>query len=47
VKRGKLTKKAAEPSKIYRVQVGAYSKKPNAEAMLKKLKDAGFDAIIV
>jgi N-acetylmuramoyl-L-alanine amidase len=47
VKRGKLTKKAAEPSKIYRVQVGAYSKKANAEAMLKKLKDAGFDAIIV
>lgn len=32
---------------IYRVQVGAYSKKENAEAMKKKLKAAGFDAIIV
>jgi N-acetylmuramoyl-L-alanine amidase len=32
---------------LYRVQVGAYSKKANAEAMMKKLKDAGFDAIIV
>ena len=33
--------------KTYRVQVGAYSKKENAEAMQKKLKAAGFDAIIV
>lgn len=32
---------------IYRVQVGAFSKKENAEAMKKKLKAAGFDAIIV
>ena len=33
--------------KIYRVQVGAFSKKSNAEAMLKKLKAAGFtDAYI-
>lgn len=31
---------------IYRVQVGAYSKKDNAIAMQKKLKDAGFDAFI-
>lgn len=46
VKRGKLTKKAAEPSKVYRVQVGAYSKEENAEAMVTKLKKAGFDAII-
>ena len=38
----------AEPTgKIYRVQVGAYSVKANAEAMQKKLKAAGFDAIIV
>ena len=47
---GKLTKKA-EPSetsnKIYRVQVGAYSVKSNAEAMQKKLKADGYDAIIV
>ena len=34
-------------SKVYKVQCGAYSKKANAEAMVKKLKDAGFDAIIV
>ena len=30
----------------YRVQVGAYSKMENAEAMLKKLKAAGFDGFI-
>lgn len=33
--------------KIYRVQVGAYSVKANAENMQQKLKAAGFDAIIV
>ena len=33
--------------KIYRVQVGAYSVKANAEAMQKKLKADGYDAIIV
>lgn len=32
---------------IYAVQVGAYRKKANAEAMQKKLKAAGFDAAIV
>lgn len=32
---------------LYRVQVGAYSQKANAEAMLKKIKAAGFDAFIV
>lgn len=31
---------------LYRVQVGAYSKMENAEAMLKKLKAAGFDGFI-
>ena len=42
--RGKLEKKL---SKIYRVQVGAYSVKANAEAMLQKVKAAGFtDAFI-
>jgi N-acetylmuramoyl-L-alanine amidase len=34
-------------NKIYRVQVGAYSDLKNAEAMLKKLKSAGFEGIIV
>ncbi len=51
VKKGKLTKKASAVSetskKIYRVQVGAYSVKANAEAMQKKLKADGYDAIIV
>ena len=35
-----------EPGKIYRVQVGAYSVKKNAENMKKKLKEAGFDCFI-
>ena len=36
------------PSIIYRVQVGAYSKKENAELEVQKLKKAGFnDCIIV
>lgn len=33
--------------KTYRVQVGAYKNKSNAEAMKKKLKEAGFEGIIV
>lgn len=32
---------------VYRVQVGAYGNKANAEAMQKKLAAAGFDGIIV
>jgi N-acetylmuramoyl-L-alanine amidase CwlA len=37
----------AAPKKYYRVQVGAYSVKANADAMLAKLKAAGFtDAFI-
>lgn len=47
VKKGNLAKKATEPSKIWRVQVGAYSKKENAEKMQKALKNDGYDAIIV
>jgi len=35
-----------EPRKLYRVQVGAYSVKANAEAMLAKVKAAGFDGYI-
>ena len=38
---------AAAAKTIYRVQVGAYSVKANAEATVKKLKAAGFDAVIV
>lgn len=33
--------------KLYRVQVGAYAKRENAEAMLQKLKASGYDAFIV
>lgn len=36
-----------EPKKLYRIQVGAFSVKTNADAMLKKVKAAGFtDAFI-
>jgi N-acetylmuramoyl-L-alanine amidase len=38
---------APKPAKLYRVQVGAYAVRENAEAMLAKLKKAGFtDAYI-
>ena len=37
----------SEKATLYRVQVGAYSIRTNAEAMEKKLKAAGFDAFIV
>nr|WP_246451994.1 SPOR domain-containing protein [Alkalicella caledoniensis] len=30
--------------KFYRVQVGAFGKKENAEALMNRLKKAGFDA---
>lgn len=32
---------------LYRVQTGAYKVKSNADAQLKKIKEAGFDAIII
>ena len=32
--------------KLYRVQVGAFANRENAEEMLQRLKDAGFDAFI-
>lgn len=43
VEKGQLVEK---PSKIYRVQVGAYADKTNAEKMVKALKNAGFEAIV-
>ena len=36
-----------EPNVLYKVQVGAYGQKSNAEAMQKKLKADGYDAMIV
>lgn len=38
---------AGSSEKLYRVQVGAYSIKGNADAMRNRLQEAGFDAIIV
>lgn len=40
-------KETAKQSVLYKVQVGAYADKKNAEAMLDKLKKAGFSGIIV
>jgi len=37
---------AGDDKKYYRVQVGTFSSKANAESMLKKLKAAGFDGFI-
>lgn len=39
--------KSAGATKLYRVQVGAYASKANAEAMQARLKAAGFTATIV
>ena len=52
VRRGNLTAKPVVPAEhekqyIYRVQVGAYSKRAGAETMLNQLRDAGFGGIIV
>lgn len=45
IERAKLTKKKAAVH--YKVQVGAYSKREGAEAIVTKLKADGYDAIIV
>ena len=42
-----VTKRLRGNEDMYRVQVGAYENKANAENMLKKLKAAGFDGFIV
>lgn len=42
----KIKEQPSEQNKLYRVQVGAYKQKINAELMQKRLKEAGFDAII-
>lgn len=39
--------KPVENGRVYRVQCGAYGTKENAEALRKKIRAAGFDAIIV
>ncbi len=48
VRRGGLTKKATAPADgLYRVQVGAFRVKENAEKFAEELKSKGYDAIIV
>lgn len=42
----KPEKTPTEPRKLYRVQVGAYTEKANAEAQVERLARAGFAAII-
>lgn len=42
----KVTSIPSAGGKLYRVQVGAYSVKDNADNMLRKLKAAGFDGYI-
>lgn len=37
----------SKSSALYRVQVGAFSSRANAEAYMKKLKKAGFDGFVV
>lgn len=48
-RRGGLVKKETAPQTdtLYRVQVGAFRERANAETMLKTLKSAGFDGFIV
>lgn len=41
------TVEATNPETLYRVQVGAYSVKDNADKQLKKVKAAGFDTYMV
>lgn len=43
----KPEKSATDSGKLYRVQCGAFKNKDNAQALQKKLKAAGFDAVIV
>lgn len=44
---GRLEDSGEDKSIIYKVQIGAYSNKENAEKMIKKAKKAGFEAVIV
>ena len=45
--RGTAGRNPEEKGRLYRVQAGAYTVKANAEALQEKLKNAGFDAMIV
>lgn len=47
VKRAGLTKKAAAPASVYRVQVGAFTQQANAEKLKKELQAKGYQAYVV
>ena len=52
VKKGNLVKKSENNTidtnnKLYRVQIGSFSNRKNAENLVKELKGKGFDAVIV
>lgn len=46
VKRGGLTKKAVEQQAVYKVQLGAFGNKSNAESLAKELKGKGYQVYI-
>lgn len=47
VKRGKLTRKAeAEPSDLYKVQVGAFAREENAKKLVEELQSKGYNPFI-
>lgn len=46
VQRGGLTKKAVEPAALYRVQLGAFGNKNNAERLADQLKANGYNVYI-
>lgn len=47
VKRGKLTKKPTPPESLYKVQLGAFSKKENAEKLASDLEAKGYKTYII
>ena len=46
VKRGGLTKKQTAEKVLYHVQVGAFSKRENAEKLAAELQKLGYDTLI-
>ena len=46
VKRGKLAKKAVEQEAVYKVQLGAFGNKDNAERLAQELKAKGYQVYI-
>lgn len=42
-----VTPEQPKPNKLYRVQVGAFSQKANADKLAKELKEQGFDCFII